>query len=139
MNSPFTLKRSVSVLVFATLGLAAQAALAQSADYRRGYDQGYRDAMEASRLQPGPSGPSHGRMRILDAKYGFHGQVCDAREAVQQIAAMRRHADVPVNNDLCGDPASGRVKRLSVVYRCGDGPELRVAAAEGSVLSMGCR
>jgi len=139
MNSPFPLKQVVSVLAFATLGVLAGSALAQTADYRRGYDQGYRDAIEASREQHGPSESMRGRMVVLDAKYGFRGDVCDAHRSVQEMVGMRRHVDVRANNDLCGDPASGRVKRLTIVYRCGDGPEQRAAGAEGTVVSMGCR
>ena len=139
MNSPYPLKQVVSVLVFATLGLLAGSASAQTADYRRGYDQGSRDAMEASRDQHGPSGPARGYITVVDAKYGFRGDVCDARQSVQQAAAMRRHVDIRVNNDLCGDPASGRIKRLTIVYRCGDGPEQRVAGAENTQLAMSCR
>ncbi len=139
MNNPFPLKQVVSVLAFAMLGLLAGSAFSQSADYKRGYEQGYRDAVEASREQHGSSEPARGRMTVLDAKYGFRGDVCDARQAVQQIAAMRRHVDVRVNNDLCGDPVSGQVKRLIIVYRCGDGPEQRVAGAEGTTLAMSCR
>ena len=139
MNSSYSLKQVVSVLAFATLGVLAGSALAQTADYRRGYDQGYRDAMEASREHRGPSEQARGRMIVLDAKYGLRGDVCDALHAVQEIIGMRRHADVRANNDLCGDPASGRIKRLTIVYRCGEGPEQRAAGAEGTVVSMGCR
>jgi hypothetical protein len=78
-------------------------------------------------------------IKVLDAKYGFRGQVCDARHTVEEVVGMRRHVDVLANNDLCGDPASGQIKRLTIVYRCGDGPEHRVAGAEGTVLAMSCR
>jgi hypothetical protein len=139
MSRLFPLKQVVSVLAFATLGMLAGSAAAQSADYRRGYDQGYRDAIEASRERRGPSEPVRGFIRVLDAKYGFRGDVCDARHAIEEIVGMRRHVDIRVNNDLCGDPASGRIKRLTIVYRCGDGPEQRVAGAENTQLSMSCR
>jgi hypothetical protein len=139
MSRLFPLKQVVSVLAFATLGMLAGSAAAQSADYRRGYDQGYRDAIEASREHRGPSEPVRGFIRVLDAKYGFRGDVCDARHAIEEIVGMRRHVDIRVNNDLCGDPASGRIKRLTIVYRCGDGPEQRVAGAENTQLAMSCR
>jgi hypothetical protein len=139
MNCIFPLKPVFSALAFATLGLLAGSAFSQSADYRRGYDQGYRDAIEASREHRGPSEPVRGFIRVLDAKYGYRGQVCDASHAIEEIVGMRRHADVRANNDLCGDPASGQIKRLTIVYRCGGGPEQRVAGAEGTVLSMSCR
>ena len=139
MNNPIPFKRVFSVLAFAALGALAASAFAQTADYRRGYDQGYRDALEASREQRGPSEPMRGRMAVLDAKYGFRGDVCDAHHAIQEIVGMRRHVDIRANNDLCGDPASGRIKRLTIVYRCGDGPEQRVAGAEGTMLAMSCR
>ena len=139
MNCSFPLKQTVSVLVLATVSLLAGPASAQSADYRRGYDQGYRDAVEASKARHEPSEPMRGFIRVLDAKYGFRGQVCDAHHAVEEIVGMRRHADVRANNDLCGDPASGQVKRLSIVYRCGDGPEQRVAGAEGTMVALSCR
>ncbi len=139
MNNYFPLKRSLSILTFATLGLMAGSAFSQSAEYRRGYDQGYRDGSGATRDQAPQPMPVTGRITILDARYGFRAEACDARGAIQEIALARRHIDVLAGNSLCGDPAPGRVKRLSVVYRCGDGPEQRVAGPEGSVLALSCR
>ncbi|MEI6733089.1 MAG: hypothetical protein WCK94_03920 [Comamonadaceae bacterium] len=139
MNNPLPLKQVVSVLALATLGMLCGSVFSQTQDYRRGYEQGYRDAVEASRERHEPSMPARGFIRVLDAKYGFHGQVCDAHHAVEEIVGGRRHVDVRVNNDLCGDPVSGQVKRLIVVYRCGDGPEQHVAGAEGTTLEMSCR
>lgn len=125
--------------LFAILALGAPSAFSQSSDYRRGYDQGYRDGMAAA--QGGQDQPAERRERILidEAQYGTRGATCDASEAIRQIAGRRRHAEFKVDNALCGDPAKNRIKRLVVRYRCGDGPEQRAEAREGGVMSLYCR
>ena len=140
MDLKFPMKRVVSVLTFAALGSMAGSAFSQSAEYRRGYDQGYRDGVEAASAQTQAQPPvMAGRIEILEARYGLRGASCDPSESLRQIAARRRHVDVKVDNALCGDPAPRQTKRLSVTYRCGDGPEQRVAGPEGSVVALSCR
>ena len=138
MAIQFPMKHALSALVLATLGITAGSAFAQSTEYRRGYDQGYRDGVEATNAQAQPA-PTMGRISIVDAQYGTREARCDAGPAIQQIASRRRTIDVTVNNNLCGDPAPNRTKRLSVTFRCGDGPEQRVSGPEGRVLAISCR
>lgn len=147
-----TMKHAVSALMLAALGGVAGSAWAQNSDYRRGYDQGYRDALEAViaqaqalsnnrvQVQPQPVPVEVPRLQVLEAVYGIRGASCDARPTVQQIVGMNyRNVEVRANNDLCGDPASGRPKRLTITYQCADGIEQRVAGPEGSVLNLNCR
>ena len=130
-----SMRRIVAVLA---LTAASTSAFAQSADYRRGYDDGYAAGQRDSRGDRGDRGRSDWGIRIEEADYGTRGAMCDARRAVRQ--AVERSGDaVPVGNHLCGDPAVGAIKRLSVVYRCGNGEALRVSAREGETLRLGCR
>ena len=123
---------------FVVFGLASATAGAQSDEYRRGYEQGYRDGAEAqSRTDHG--GPA-GSIIIEEARYGSReGGFCDPRGPIQQMVGWRRHVDVPVNNSLCGDPAYGRPKHLEVRYRCGESQSVRAEAPENSVLQLNCQ
>ena len=137
MDTKFTPTKTLSVLAFVMLGLLSAPAFSQSAEYRRGYDQGYRDGAEAATAQAQPGGM--GRIIIVEAIYGTRGASCNALDAIQQSSGRRRHLEVRANNDLCGDPAPKQPKRLAITYRCGDGPEQRVVGREGSVVVMSCR
>lgn len=137
MDTKFTPTRTLSVLAFVMLGVLAAPAFSQSTEYRRGYDQGYRDGAEAASAQAQPGGM--GRIVLVDAIYGTRGASCNALNTIQQTSGRRRHLEVKANNDLCGDPAPGQQKRLSITYRCGDGPEQRVAGREGTLVAMSCR
>jgi hypothetical protein len=113
-------------------------ASAQSEEFRRGYEQGYRDGAEAQ-SHADHQGPA-GRIIIEEAHYGVRGGgFCDARETVQQMAGWRRHVDVPVSNNLCGDPAYHMPKALFVRYRCGDSQSARAEAPENGVLQLSCQ
>ena len=129
----------MSVLGFAALVLVAGSAHSQSAEYRRGYDQGYRDGSAAAVNQnPYPNGM--GQITISSALYGIRGARCDARDSLQALVAGRRRIDVKVDNDLCGDPAPNQAnKQMSVIYSCGNGSERHVSGPEGSVLTITCR
>ena len=133
------MKRIFSVLSFAALAMVAGSALSQSAEFRRGYDQGYRDGSEAANAQiQNPNAPV--QIRISGALYGVRGARCDARESVQALASGRRRVDVKVDNALCGDPAPNQAnKQMTVTYDCGNGSERRVSGPEGSVLAITCR
>lgn len=130
-----SMRRIVAVLA---LTAASTSAFAQSADYRRGYDEGYAAGQRDSRGDRGDRGRSEWGIRIEEADYGTRGAMCDARRAVRQ--AVERSGDaVPVGNHLCGDPAVGAQKRLDVVYRCGNSAPLRASAREGETLRLACR
>ncbi|MGJ9419045.1 hypothetical protein ACHAC9_14930 [Massilia sp. CMS3.1] len=126
--------RIAAVLAFTA---ASTSAFAQSADYRRGYDDGYAAGQAAARDDRG-GGSDRNRLRILEADYGVRGSTCDARRSVRDGVERNRGA-VVANDQLCGDSAPGKVKRLSVVYRCGDSEPLRVVARQGETLRLSCR
>jgi hypothetical protein len=123
-----------------TLGAASIAAStpasAQSAEYRRGYDDGYAAAQRAAG-GPGRNGGWE-RIQIDEAEYGRRGAMCDARRAVID-SVERNNGVVVVNNRLCGDPIHGTEKRLRVVYRCGDSEPVRVVGQEDERIRLSCR
>jgi hypothetical protein len=139
---PARLLQSAAAVVTLLLPLAA--AHAQSMEYRRGYDEGYRAGMDAARggNMGGPdreTGGGRRRIIIEDAVYGDREGVCDARPAVQAMVERQREPLVRADNRLCGDPAPRRGKTLEVTYRCGDGRMLRTALRENTQAVLSCR
>ena len=127
----------IRIAAVLALTAASTSAFAQSADYRRGYDDGYAAGQRAAQDDRGrPSGGN--RLRVVEAQYGARGAMCDARPAVRD-EIERSGGVVRAGNQLCGDPARGVEKRLSVVYRCGDNEPLRVVARENETLNLSCR
>jgi hypothetical protein len=138
MSIAFSKKNVLGLAMISALIAASGAACAQSPEYRQGYDQGYRDAMEAQNHHE-HDGPA-GRIIIEEARYGAHdGGACDARDAIQRNVGWRRHFDVLVGNELCGDPAHGQPKRLHVRYRCGDSQPVHAEAPEGAIVALSCQ
>ncbi|QOL50295.1 hypothetical protein [Massilia litorea] len=117
------------------LTAASTSAFAQSADYRRGYEDGYAAAREER--GPGP-GQDRGGLRIEEANYGVRGMTCNARRSVRD-QVERNNGRVVANDQLCGDSAPGKVKRLQVTYRCDDSEAMRVVARQGDTLRLSCR
>ena len=117
------------------LSAAATSAFAQSAEYRRGYDDGYAAGL---REAGGRGDRRGGRVFVEDAEYGTHFASCDARRAVRYQVERNRGA-VRADNQLCGDPAHGEPKRLRIVYRCGDSEAVRVVARENETVRLSCR
>lgn len=138
MDIKFTGKSVLCALSFITLSTMSVSAFAQSREYQRGYDQGYRDGSESQSRQDQQGGPA-GRIIIEEANYGVREASCDARDTVQNAVGWRRNVSIVANNELCGDPAPGRPKQLNVVYRCGDGPALRARTREGGTVILNCR
>lgn len=138
MDIKFASKSVLCTLGFITLSAMSVSAFAQSREYQRGYDQGYRDGSEAQSSQDQQGGPA-GRILIEEANYGVREASCDARDTLQNAVGRRRNVSIAANNDLCGDPAPNRQKRLDIVYRCGDGPALRVRTREGGTVTLNCR
>jgi len=126
-------KHIMRIATVLALGAASTAAFAQSADYRRGYEDGYAAAREGR----GP-GRDRGGLHIEEANYGVRGSTCNARRSVREQVERNRGA-VVANDRLCGDSAPGKVKRLQVVYRCDDSDPLRVVARQGETLRLSCR
>ena len=118
------------------LSAATTSAFAQSAEYRRGYDEGYAAGLREAR--DGRGDGRDGRVFVEDAEYGTHYASCDARRAVRNEIQRNRGA-VRATNQLCGDPAHGEPKRLRIVYRCGDSEAVRVVARENETVRLSCR
>jgi hypothetical protein len=137
MNIKSVRKTILYAFGIAAIGAVSASAFAQSTEYRRGYDQGYRDGAEAQSQQGQPARAA--RIVVDQAIYGTRGAQCDAREKVQQAIGWRRNVAITANNELCGDPAPGRQKRLDIKYRCGDGPALAAQTREGSSVTLNCR
>jgi hypothetical protein len=128
----------------AALFACSGAAQAQSQEYRRGYDDGYRAGIDAARGGgiggPGMMEPGGSRHRIIieDAVYGDREGACDARPAVQAMVDRQRDPLVRADNRLCGDPAPRRGKTLEITYRCGNGRMLRTALREDTQAVLSC-
>jgi hypothetical protein len=121
------------------LSAATTSAFAQSAEYRRGYDDGYAAGLrEAGGGRDGRGEGRGWRIFVEDAEYGTHFASCDARRAVRNQIERNRGA-VRADNQLCGDPARGEPKRLRIVYRCGDSEAVRVVARENETVRLSCR
>jgi hypothetical protein len=130
------------VRIAAVLALAAAStgAFAQSAEYRRGYDDGYAAGQRDARNGPGVADGSMpwGRLHIEEAEYGVRDASCNARRSVRD-QVERNRGIVTANDQLCGDPAPNQQKRLRVVYRCGDSAPARAYARQGERLRLSCR
>lgn len=132
----------VRIAAVLALTAASASAFAQSAEYRRGYDEGYAAGQRDARGGPGGPGGAEGpvawgRLHIEEAEYGVRGATCNARRAVRD-QLERNRGSVTANNELCGDPAPGEQKRLRLVYRCGDSASARAFAREGERLRLRC-
>jgi hypothetical protein len=133
----FTHQHIVRIAAVLALTAASTSAFAQSAEYRRGYDDGFAAGQRAAR-DDGGRGPGWGRLRVEEATYGARGAMCDARHAVRQ-ELERNGGSVVAGNHLCGDPIRNVEKRLSIVYRCGGDDPVRVVARENETLRLSCR
>jgi hypothetical protein len=138
VNQANTRTGALRALVLVALGAISMTAFAQSADYRHGYEQGYRDGAEAQVRKDGQAG-QNGRISIDQATYGTRYASCDARETMQKAIGWRRNVSITANNDLCGDPSPGNPKMLTVTYRCGNTEAQVARAAEGNMLDLNCR
>lgn len=138
---PVVLRR----LAFVAIGAASLPVLAQSTEYRRGYDDGYR-AGNAAAAQ-GAMRPSYGnqdqqggrRVNVLKAVYGRGNAACDVRDVVQDIVDRQGPNRFEASNELCGDPAPNQTKVLDVTYQCGGNRPMRVVTEEGQVVRLNCR
>lgn len=140
MNARIELRKAMKLLGFVALSGLSAAAFSQSTEYRRGYDQGYRDGVAAAQQGQGQGqhGPA-GRIIIDEADYGTRERTCDARPTLRSLVGWRRHVEIRADNQLCGDPVPDRVKRLRIVYRCGDGGLQRITVREGEIASLYCK
>lgn len=147
--------RTTLTLLLFTVGLSAAAQAQGQMDpsgdpYRRGYQEGYqagfRDGLTKAAQdaqQPGPRPLACRRIIVLGAQYGTPRQQCDATRAIAKLASGRYSATVRASNNLCGDPAPGKGKDLSVEYACGDpafcGRQiLKASASENRSTTLAC-
>lgn len=127
----------VRMAALLTLAAASTSALAQSTEYRRGYEAGFAAGQRAA-YQGREDRGDWPRVHIEDADYGARGAMCDARRAVHEQAEHNNGA-VHADNQLCGDPAPGTPKYLRIVYRCNDSAPMRVVLREGETMRLSCR
>jgi hypothetical protein len=145
MASKFESGPLACLLTVLALGAASSSAVAQSREFQRGYEAGFRDGVASIQGGAGrPAGPGRpgwqsGRLVVLDAAFGLRGgPTCDARGTVQNIVDGRGANEVFASTRLCGDPAPNRPKQLMVTYRCDNRPPVRVVANEGQWLRLPC-
>ena len=148
MVSQRTKARVLGCMGAVVLTMASTSAFAQSREWQRGYDAGFRDGFAAGQnagsggvppFQPPPGNrPQPGRLVIDDAQFGIRGATCDARWAVQ--SAVDRHGPnrIYASTQLCGDPAPNRAKTLWVTYRCENRRPVSGSAPEGRWLNLNC-
>ena len=138
MNLKFAGQGVRCALAFMVLGPMSLSAFAQSAEYRRGYDEGYRAGYEAQNRND-QHGQFAERIFIEEATYGTRNEKCSPRDALQRAIGGHHSISIVVNNELCGDPAPNRPKRLEIVYRCGNAAAMRARAEEGATITLNCR
>ena len=141
-NNQTVFSRPLRALALIALCTASVSAFAQSQEYRRGYDDGFRAAQNGGQSGGYQSGDDRGRgqrISILEARYGRGGRVCDARRSVQNIVNQQGETTFEVNNDLCGDPAQNQTKTLYVTFQCGRSNPVRTSADETEGLRIACR
>ena len=136
-NKQNVFSRPLRTLALVALCTASVSAFAQSQEYRRGYDDGFRAAQNGN--QSSDDRGRGQRISILEARYGRGGRVCDARRSVQNIVDQQGETTFEVNNNLCGDPAQNQTKTLSVTFQCGRSNPVRTSADETEGLRIACR
>ena len=148
MVSQRTKARVLGCMGAVVLTMASTSAFAQSREWQRGYDAGFRDGFAAEQnagsggvppFQPPPGNrPQPGRLVIDDAQFGVRGATCDARWDVQSAVGRHGPNRIYSSTQLCGDPAPNRAKTLWVTYRCENRRPVSVSAPEGRWLNLNC-
>lgn len=148
MVSQRTKARVLGCIGAAALTMASTSVFAQSRDWQRGYDAGFRDGFAAGQnagsggvppFQPPPAGNwQQGRLVVEEALFGIRGLTCDARWAVQSTVDRQGPNRIYASTQLCGDPAPNRAKTLWVTYRCDNRRPVSVSAPEGRWLNLNC-
>lgn len=125
-------------------------AMAQSGEYQHGYregfDRGFKEGYERAQREGGgnpPPGamvvpvPKRGIV-VLRAWYGDEDRrTCNLTGWAARHFNGRTSQSVSVTNELCGDPAPGERKSLTVEYMCG-GETRKQTAYEHRTLSLSC-
>ena len=82
--------------------------------------------------------PRHPALQIHSAYYGqFPKHICNATAAVSRQCTNKAVCKVKASNRLCGDPARGVKKTLTVEYGC-NGARQKRSVAEGQRLKLAC-
>lgn len=86
---------------------------------------------------------SGGSIEIVDAEYGVPGRTCTAgvdmkKRMSEACGGFRPRCLVSVGNGLCGDPAPGLLKTLTVDYKCGTTRKRASAAEHAGGLVLSC-
>ena len=85
---------------------------------------------------------STGSIEIVAAEYGVPGRTCTAGAEIRKrvseaCGGFRRRCLLSVSNGLCGDPAPGVVKTLTVEYTCG-ATRKRASGVEQTGVVLSC-
>ncbi len=135
------------IAAFALLSAYAAAppsALAQSYEegYRRGFEDGFSAGQRAAEQKPAaipPGGPGtvNRGIIVIRAGYGDGRRECMLTGQMAGYMNGRMSAQLEVTNTLCGDPAPGQRKSLTLEYTCG-GAAKRASAYEHRTLYVSC-
>jgi hypothetical protein len=115
---------------------------AQSPEYRQGYADGFRDGYDKARQELRGQQQQAARSASIQVQSAYYGEEygngrCDATRYVRQLANGLRNASIDVSNEICGDPARGKRKSLSVTYSCATVMKTE-SAPEHRKLSLTC-
>ena len=79
-------------------------------------------------------------IKIKEAIYGTPEaqKTCVATRAVARACDGKQSCTVEVDNNLCGDPNGGVVKKLMIKYGCGSAPADDVSSQEGANIRLSC-
>jgi hypothetical protein len=112
--------------------------------YETGFERGYRKGLEDGERRAAtivaPQAPPPivlGPIRVTGAFYGTSSKNCDATRYVASRANGKRSYSFEVSNNICGDPAHGDRKELSVTYFCG-GLSKSASANEHRTIYLDC-
>ncbi len=86
-------------------------------------------------VNPGIPGGGHGNFQIVRAYYGLNNQTNDVTDRLRRMVQGGSLTVRVTNGNLGGDPAAGRDKVLTVIYRY-QGREQTSTVKEGNTLSI---
>lgn len=86
---------------------------------------------------------STGTIEVVEAEFGVPGRTCTAAAEVKKriseaCGGFRPRCLVSVSTGLCGDPAPGVVKTLTIEYMCGTTRKRASAAEFSGGLELSC-
>ena len=75
---------------------------------------------QRSRSNNSRSGNHRGGIYVTEAIYSAGKKFCDATRYFQRGCDGQQSCSLQVSNQMCGDPFSGKKKRLEILYQCGN-------------------